>query len=85
MLFYSKMTLFETFASDCHRNDNRMLRSKFFVVCKCPGGQDTVKSVNCQMPSPQDSLCWKWLTSKYGTTVKCRCDVIIYTESMLVQ
>ena len=28
-------------------NDNRMLRNKFVVVCKCPGGRDTI---NCQMP-----------------------------------
>ena len=27
---------------------------KHFVVCKCPGGRDTI---NCQMPSPRDSLC----------------------------
>ena len=30
-------------------NDHRMLRNKFVVVCKCPGGQHTL---NCQMPAP---------------------------------
>ena len=33
-------------------NDDRMLRNKFVVVCKCPGGRDTI---NCQMPVPRDS------------------------------
>ena len=28
-------------------NDDRMLRNKFVVVCKCPGARDTT---NCQMP-----------------------------------
>ena len=28
-------------------NDDRMLRNKFVVVCKYPGGRDTI---NCQMP-----------------------------------
>ena len=28
-------------------NNDRMFRSKFAVVCKCPGGRDTS---NCQMP-----------------------------------
>ena len=30
-------------------NDDRMLRKKFVVVCKCPGGRDTI---NSQMPAP---------------------------------
>ena len=40
---YSKTTLFETFGSELSAigNDDRMLRSKLFVVCKCPGGRDT--------------------------------------------
>ena len=58
MLFaYSKMTVF-----DCLKplilsavgNDDRMLRNKFVVVvCKCPGGRDTI---NFEMPGPRDSL-----------------------------
>ena len=37
---YSKMTVFETFDSEGRRvgNDDKMLLSKVFVVCKCPGG-----------------------------------------------
>ena len=35
-------------------NDDRMLRNKFVVVCKCPRGTDTI---NCQMPGPRDSIC----------------------------
>ena len=34
-------------------NDDRMLRNKFVVVCKCPGGRDTI---NCLMSVPRDSL-----------------------------
>ena len=37
-------------------NVDRMLRSKFFVICKCPGGRNTV---NCQMSGPGDSSCVK--------------------------
>ena len=33
-------------------NDDRMLRNKFVVVCKCPGERGTI---NCQMPVPRDS------------------------------
>ena len=38
-------------------NDDRMLRSKFFVV-QMPGGGDTI---NCQMLPPGDSSCNKCL------------------------
>ena len=31
------------------RNDDRMLRNKFVVVCKCSGDRDTI---NCQCPVP---------------------------------
>ena len=33
-------------------NDDRLLQNKFFAVCKCPGGRDTI---NCQMPVPRHS------------------------------
>ena len=37
-------------------NGDGMLRSKFFVTCKCPEGRDTI---NCQMPGLRDSSCIK--------------------------
>ena len=33
-------------------NDDRMLQNKFVVVCKCPGGRDTI---NWQITLPRDS------------------------------
>ena len=36
---------------------------KFFVVCKSPGGRDTI---NCQMPGSQDSSCIKCPGSDRG-------------------
>ena len=35
------------------RNDDRMLRNKFVVVCKCLRGRDTI---NCQMLGPRRGL-----------------------------
>ena len=32
------------------RNDDRMLRIKFVVVCKSPGGRDTLLTVKCPAP-----------------------------------
>ena len=31
-------------------NDDRMLRIKFVVVCKSPGGRDTLSTVKCPAP-----------------------------------
>ena len=31
-------------------NDDRMLRNKFVIVCKCPGDRDTVLTVKCLAP-----------------------------------
>ena len=31
-------------------NDDRILRSKFFVVCKCPGGSGTLLTTKCLAP-----------------------------------
>ena len=58
-------------------NDDRMLRSKFFVVCSCRGGGRN--TINCQIPGPRDSSCikcpgfargdargWNWLAHKFG-------------------
>ena len=56
MLFtYSKMTVLTCLKSltlSAVGIDDRMLRNKFVVVCKCPEGRDTI---NCQMPGPRDS------------------------------
>ena len=38
-------------------SDDRMLRSKFFVVCKCPAGWDTI---NFLIPGPRDASCKKY-------------------------
>ena len=45
----SKMTLYSLSAFG---NDDRMLRSKFLAICKCPGGRNTIKSINYQMSDP---------------------------------
>ena len=51
---YSKMTVFdhEILTLSAVENDDRMLRSKFFVVFKCPGkgGGGVRDTINCQMP-----------------------------------
>ena len=68
------MTVFETLDSERRRKwRHGMFRNKFFVVCKCPGGD----IINCQMPGPWDSSCikcpgftreydrgWNWLAHK---------------------
>ena len=38
-------------------NDNRILRSKFFVVCKCPGRSGTLLTTKCL--APRNSSCIK--------------------------
>ena len=43
------MTVFETLDSEHLGNDDRMLRSKLFVVRKCPEGD----TISCQMPGPR--------------------------------
>ena len=56
---YSKMTVL-----DCLKpmilsavgNDDRMLRNRFFIVCNCPGGWDTI---DCQMLGLRDPSCNK--------------------------
>ena len=40
------------------RNNDSMLRSKFFVVCKCPGDK-TLFTAKC--PTPRDSTCIRCL------------------------
>ena len=49
---YSKMTVFETFDSEGRRvgNDDKMLLSKVFVVCKCPGGPGHFITAKCPVP-----------------------------------
>ena len=47
-------------------NDDWILQNKFFVVCKCPGGRDTI---NCQMPGPRDSSCIKCPGFTWGMLV----------------
>ena len=53
MLFiYSKMTVFDCLKSltlSAGGNDDGMLRNKFVVVCKCPGG-GTLLTVKCPAP-----------------------------------
>ena len=49
-LTYTKMLVLHCLKSltlSAVGNDDRMLRNKFVVVSKCPGGRDTI---NCQIP-----------------------------------
>ena len=49
---YSRMTVFDCLkpsALCAVGNDDRMLRNKFFVVCKCPGGR-TLLTAKCPAP-----------------------------------
>ena len=52
----SKMTVFETLVFRAPSEMTWFLRSKFFVVCKCPGERATI---NCQIPALRDSFCIK--------------------------
>ena len=49
--------LLETLDSERRRKmTTGYYETSFFVVCKCPGGRDTI---NCQMPGPRNSSCNK--------------------------
>ena len=62
----------------------RRLRSKFFVLCKCPGTRDTI---NCQMPglpglivyqmpgfAQGDARCWNWRAHNF-LILKCKISI----------
>ena len=71
---YSRMTVFDCLkpsALSAVGNDDRMLRNKFFVVCKCPGGR-TLLTAKCPAPGTHrasntrglpggDARGWNWL------------------------